>query len=424
VTITTWKGGSGNFNTAGDWSQGVPGGADWGLINGAPASPIVVSVSSGASDLVGGLTLTDATLAVGGGSIIIGTIGTDDDTLASPISEFSVSGGSLTLQQGGVIIGGVGNSRIIGLSETGGVVVFQNGESANESLYLQGGAGGVEQTAGTIEVDAGTLQIYGNSNFQGDLTGATPGGGGTIDLRGGATYSFKAGVTLNVGAINVLDGGTHLLIDTSLTDSYAFVEGSGATIALGGNTLNLLGGGTLDGAIATAGRLDAYGQVQDGLMSLQGNVIFENKGFVSQSNDISLGDALADTPIIENDLGATYDIASGGIGLNGNGDVANNGLFEKTQAPATSRISALFSSTGTVASDSGVLYFTNQDSFAGTISGTGTVALGGGTAISLRSGLALTVASLVVQDNGTDLTIGGNLSDAGVFDQYASTTLS
>jgi len=77
---------------------------------------------------------------------------------------------------------------------------------------LEGQQGGVEQSGagGTIEVDDGTLEIEGNSNFYGTFAsaaGMANGSTGTVELVGGAFYNFYSGVALNVAELELLSTG-------------------------------------------------------------------------------------------------------------------------------------------------------------------------------------------------------------------------
>ena len=156
----TWMGGNCAFNTPADWNPrgswlGRHGEHQRHLRRPCDRHGQQRRRRRGPGDL-----LFDSTLAVTGGEIPpVSTVSTSNDTLTSPLPELSVSGGQLTIEQGSTI-GDLGNADVVGLVQTGGTIVFQNGESANQMSYLAGGWNGANQTSinqqhGTIQVDQG-----------------------------------------------------------------------------------------------------------------------------------------------------------------------------------------------------------------------------------------------------------------------------
>jgi hypothetical protein len=450
MSQTTWtfKNGNGDFNTAGNWSNGVPVGADQAFLIGAFNTPLTVTV--GSADTIqpfGFLSLFDATLAVAGGTITVGTIETGDDTLSAPLSELTVGNngthaGMLVIQDASSI-GNAANAQVIGLTQTGGTVVFQNGSSEAGLSVLAGGQGGVHQSGGTIEVDYGVLEIVGNSSFAGTFASAggtaDPGTSGTIDLAGGAIYNFNSGLTLDTQQVELQGVGSVLQINANLTDQYVFVAGAGTTIQLSGNTLTLkvaatLPAGSYDqlgGAIDTSGTVVNMGTVDDSGLVLENSVLFENAGAVNQNGAIVIGNTVDSATTLDNVKGATYTLdTNGATVIAGTGMFANAGLFTTsatTPAGAFSGIAAQFNNTGTVLVTAGTLDFANNDTFAGTIGGAGMIELSGGGASTLSYGVALSAGSFYVSGaNGNgqlQLAILGSLTYAGTFLQDPGTTI-
>jgi FG-GAP-like repeat len=118
-------------------------------------------------------------------------------------------------------------------------------------------------------------------------------------------------------------------------------------------------------------------------LTLGGGVTFQNfTGSLTLSAPINIGDATGPTATIVN--GATFGLISdaAGIGVNpfGNGSFQNNATLAKTGGNGTSHIAASVTSRGTVSVTTGTLEFDGpSNSLSGTISGTGTIALGAGT---------------------------------------------
>lgn len=427
---TTWKGGSGVFNVATLWTAGVPGSGDQGFISGFSGAPLTVTVdATGSHDVVGSLALFDATLAVAGGTLVVGSISTGNDTLASPLAELSVSKGSLIIQQGSGI-GSFSNTQVTGLIQTGGTVVFQNGSIESGLSILQGEQGGVQLgAAGTLEVDQGTLEVLGNSTFAGTLAsagGKAAGSSGLITLGGGAIYNLAAGVKLNVNEIALQDANSQLVVGASMTDQFRFAEFGGAAIQLSGNTLTFSFAADIGGVVDTTGTMVNVGSIDDSGMSLQNSVVFDNqsKGIVAQRNAITIGGAAT----LRNDIGATYNLLTdAGATIAGSGTFQNAGLFQKTTG-AFSSVTSLFNNVGTVlVTNNAVLNFANNDSFGGTIAGTGLVQLSGGGSYTLNAGIVVTVGALHVSAANAvselQLALLGSLTYGGAFSQDAGTNM-
>ena len=153
---TTWTGQAGNndFNAALNWSAGVPTATTDAVINGTSASPLTISLATG----------TDAA-----------------KTLTTTFATLDLSGGALSL---------VGASTLDALDQSAGFLEIENSGGTSSSF-----TGAVSQTAGTLQVDAGSLDLA-----AGGAIGGTLGGGGT--LVNGGTLAVDG---LTIGGAAVLE---------------------------------------------------------------------------------------------------------------------------------------------------------------------------------------------------------------------------
>lgn len=108
------------------------------------------------------------------------------------------------------------------------------------------------------------------------------------------------------------------------------------------------------------------------------------------------------------------------INLSG-GSVINNGTLEGSNALTT--VHNAFASTGAVVEGSGSLRFLGRGSFAGAVTGTGTVVLAGGSSFTLGPALALPIQSMQVSGSGTAVTLASDLTDTGSFTLLSGTAL-
>jgi len=323
-TTWTYKSGNGDFSTASDWSSvGVPNSTVQAFLVGTFDIPLTVTVgATDTSEAASLLSLLDATLAVAGGTLTVGAIITADDTLPAPLSELTISSGRLIVQEDSTV-GSFANSQVIGLTQSGGTVVFQNGSSEGGVSVLEGQQGGIDQTgtAGTIEVDDGTLAVEGNSSLSGTFAslGGTAAAGttGTVELIGGAVYNFNSGLVLDVNEVELLGAGSILQLNANITDQYKFVAGNSTAIQLSGHTLTLKLA-ALGGTVDTSGTILNSGTIDDSGLTLQNSVLFENAAgsTVNQNAAIVIGSTANSATTLDN-LG-TYTLgASGSSAISG-----------------------------------------------------------------------------------------------------------
>jgi hypothetical protein len=415
-TTTTWTAGNGNFNSAADWSNGVPTTGVDAYIDGTNTAPLTVTYSGG-SDTANSLTTTYTT--------------------------FDLSGGTLTLQFNSSLA-----SAATALSQTGGKIDFQNGESLNQTSAITGTSGAVEQTAGTIQVDQGALDVQGNSSFAGTVTGVSGGGTLVLDARDqGATYSFTSSAHLTIGEL-VLAGGTtsidsgatvsvtQIVIENNatldvagnLTYGGAFTDTSSGTndFTLGGDTLTLTGSAVF-GAFNGNAYIEGPGTlVLSGATTSESNygnqVILAdsadlvNSGVFTQNGNFTIGDQSGNLSAVTNSATGTWDIVAGTnlfVGTDASSSFTNAGLFENGGSNTGPTVETVFVNTGIVsaaADDS--FYFDNQLTNTGTLGGLGQIAITGGTAL-LGTGTVLTSAAFGVYAGL--VTLGTNLTYANSF---------
>jgi hypothetical protein len=326
---------------------------------------------------------------------------------------------SLTATSGkATLSGGVGvNAPAFALS--GSSIVLTVAETISYSGALSEGAGS------TISISsADELSLTGTA-----ILGGTTSGAGTLDLAGGSA-TIESGAKLSVSNWSISGSGTDVTLGEALTYSGSFSEGAGDTFVLSGGNLLLIGaaafeGGTVEGAklLYTEGTITISG------LTIGGTVEWVNTKTVTQTGGkVTIGDSSGDEAFLFNAAKATYDILDdSGIGLGAStaSHIDNAGLFEKTGGTGASVIAPSFfeMATGTVTVASGTLSFSGPaNSFAGAITGAGTLQLAGGSD-SIGSGAAISVANLSISGSDTEVRLGEALTYAGGFSEAAGDTL-
>lgn len=277
----SWKGGSGDWNTAADWSGGaVPGAADTVTIAGAGAYTVTLYTAA----QVGNLTLNaPGALFYDAGALTLGgTLSLQGGTL--DLAYGSLSGGTLAMA-GGILQASGG--ALNGVAVQGALAMNQT----DATLFVQGGLA----MAGTGGVGAGTLAVTGTY--------------ATLDFEGTQSVS-NAVVTLGAAAAGQDQGGP-----ASIQVQHVYGATSGATLTLAANIWlqqagqlgQIIIGGALPGAlideVVNKGTITAA--TFGGTLLIDGSGDFINAGTIGVSND------------------ATLDIASAGFTNTGNITVAN-----------------------------------------------------------------------------------------------------
>jgi len=244
----------------------------------------------------------------------------------------------------------------------------------------------VNQSGGVIDVDEGTLQLFGNSN---SLAGAS-------DIASGATLSLNGTTTLQSGA-TVTGAGELLVAGTTLTVagplSVSNFRTQGGTVALNGALTvgNFTHTGTLNGAADLT--------VNGALAWSAGSMTGTGRTFLNGTTTIS-GSVTANTRQIENAGSAT--VTAGGLALaSARWTNLTGSVFEVRSGDAVT-------SSGTAPQ------FVNR----GTVRKT-TTALA-----SLRPPVVNEAGGVIEVQQGTLQLFATNSSSAGAFDIAAGATLS
>jgi hypothetical protein len=279
-------------------------------------------------------------------------------------------------------------------------------------------------STGTILADAGgTIEFDGGGTFSGTLAGAGQinFGGGSSTLAAGSVLSvanlgFDGGV-LTLGsdlayAGNVfLDSGELVLAAGANTVTGTFEQSNG-TLALNGGTLSLTNANLNDyyyvqGALTGPGTLALAGTTTLGAGQgysyyIWGGATVTNSGTVDMNQNIYFQDQSGAGNTITNLAGASFNylgdfsVSSQTAGAD---TFINVGTYTKTGGTGTSDIGAAFVNTGVISVSSGVLDFSGGGTFAGTITGAGTIDFDNGT--STLSSIAVFNAAGLLLDGGT-----------------------
>jgi hypothetical protein len=263
--------------------------------------------------------------------------------------------------------------------------------------------------AGTLTVDNSTLTLAGASLLGGTLTGT-----GLLDLQGGTT--LQSGVKINVASLAVDNATTS--IGANLSYAGIFLEsGNLAALNLNSNVLSVSGRTSLDsGTLAGGGTLAVSGPAVIGNYNIGDNSVLAISGAAEQNGNVNLDPY----PIGE---GAITIAASGSYTLDddfniaGPGTIENAGVFTAS-GTGTSQISAAFTNTGKLQINDQLLQFADGGSFAGSISGAGTLQfdnIGGGSTYALETGVAIASDGWQIENNVTTV-LATNVAYAGEFD--------
>jgi fibronectin-binding autotransporter adhesin len=242
VASYTWKGVSGDWNDASDWTPagGPPKASDEATINGTATNTVTVDTADVANSLT--LSDADATLNDSASLTIGGTLtmsnGTLNDEAALTVGALKLSGGALTIA-GQLYLNGT-------LSQTGGTLTLEYSTSA-----IEGGT--IDLTAGTLTIDSGVI-------FSDSFTNS-----GTIDAEAAdGSVAIAPTMFANTGSIDVANSETVAIDPTTFTttsssviaigaNAYLDIDPTNAWTNLGSITLASGAGLGLYGSMSTAG---------------------------------------------------------------------------------------------------------------------------------------------------------------------------
>ncbi|GAO53463.1 hypothetical protein NMD1_00469 [Novosphingobium sp. MD-1] len=400
-----------------------------GTVIAALAGTGSVNQSSGTTTLSGANSYTGGTV-VDGGTLALADDGTLGDT-----------GGSTTVNTDGTLdLGGTSQTQNGGVTLAGGTI--QNGVlSSSGTFALQGGTvsaalagtGSVNQSSGTTTlsgansytggtvVDGGTLALAGNGtlgdasgntiiNVDGklDLGGTSQTQNGGVTLAGGAiengTLSSSGTFALQGGAVNATLAGTGSVNQSSGTTTLSRANSyTGGTVVSGG-TLALAGSGavassslTVDGTFDISGIADQGTSVVD--LEGSGSVLLGSKALTVSAGTGTFSGVLSGA--------GQFSLSGGTLTLTGansysGGTTITGGTLKGTSTSLQGPIL-----------NNGALEFiqTTDGTYAGSITGTGTLAKSGSGSLVLSGTSAIQSATTI---SAGRLAVNGTLATGGL----------
>ncbi len=351
------------------------------------------------------------------GTGIFDNAGLFDKTAASGGSTTTITtafdnSGTLEVDAGTVELagGGTDSGRFTGA----GVIEFAGGASTLTSLGAKSSV-----TAAEVLFAGGTTDIAGHY----DVSGSTTVGGGTANFRAAVT-SLGSNLAITGG---IADLGRNSMTVTTLTQSGGSLADTGAVTASG---TTLLSGGGMEGGSSTArhGKLVAEGALLiAGGTALDGGWTVTADGTTDWTSGTlyfgydPVGDSVGGTNTFVNAKGASFadqDTAGDQIYVySGTGIFDNAGLFDKTAASggSTTTVTTAFDNSGTLEVDAGTVDLTGGGTDSGRFTGVGAVEFAGGTT-TLEARSSVTAAEVLFAGGTTDI--------AGHYDVSGSTTVS
>jgi hypothetical protein len=289
--------GSGNWNTAANWSNGVP----------TSTSNVVVTV--GNPDVTTGITITSldnsgsVDFTDAGASNVSGTL-TNTDNL--DIDTGYENGGS-TLSVAGTLI----NDGTIDIG-TGGLTAASTITAAALDNYINANLGTINLT-GNTSVKA-TLHITGAAGFGGATAGVLY---GSVTLSGDALLEFTSGQITTIGADSglTLNGSDVFVADASNTSSNSAL--TGLTRITGSLALQDIAPLTTTGALTNTGNLNVDTSYEAGGSTLHIGGALTNDGNI----DIGTGGLSAATTVTATGLDNYINTNLGTINITGNTSV-------------------------------------------------------------------------------------------------------
>jgi autotransporter-associated beta strand protein len=374
-----------------------------GVISGAAA---VITEGTGTLTLSGNNTYTGGTVVQTGSLILTGS---------------NSGGGLMEVASGTALQIGAGGTSgsLAGNIQGGGSVTFDRSDSVTFAGTLIG-------SLSVIQAGSGTLTLTGTDNY----SNGTSINSGTLQVGNGGTSGSITG--------NVTDNGT---LAFNRSDNVSFggvISGSGAVTQSGG-TLTLSGNNTYSGTTTIASNSTL--QVGNGGTSgtLTGNVVDNGVLAFNRADDFSFGGAISGTGSLVKRGAGTLTLTGvlsytgtteidGGQLLLGNGGSINGNLTINTvlsfNRPDGYTYSGVLSGTGSVNQmGSGILVFTGNNLYTGgTTIGAGTLQLGNGGTSGSIVGSVVDNGALVF-NRSDNLTFGGVISGTGTVSQTGGGTL-
>ena len=416
--------------TVSGYNINASGGNTLNLVDATPAQP-TINVVGGIATINAQITGNQGFNANGTGTLILTNTGNSftGGILVTNTGTVSVAadgalggaGSGITLNAGGLQATAtftLAAARIVTLGAGGGTIDV----TGPDTLTI----GGVNQITGVgslTKIGTGTLLLTGANNY----TGATNINGGTVSISQDANLGTAPGAA-TAGHLT-FNGGTLLT-----TASFTLNANRGTTLDAGGGTLNVQAGTTLTygGIIAGAGALTKNSA---GLLILTGKSTYANTTTIN-GGTLQVGDGVTvGAEIGSNTAGAAFQVnvnngttldvrlINGGAFNNDIVTAGNGAVHSNTAAGVTQTFAGVISGTGTVdvfglaGVTSGITILSGANTYTGiTTVNQGTLRISNATALGAVGGLA----SGTVVVNGATLDLNGQtvgaeeLSIAGV----------
>ena len=332
----------------------------------------------------------------------------------------TISGGALQIGNGGA------SGSISGDVTNNAALVFNRSTSLTFADVISG--------SGTLEKQgAGTLMLTGNNTY----TGGTTISGGKLVLFGSGSIAASSGVTLanTVGvefdisgvstsgaSIQALNGGgttggnvylgaKTLTIDGGGTYAGVIDGGAGSLVKTGTDTLTLTGGNTYAGLTTISnGTLQIGNGGTSGSISGIGSVINNAALIFNRSNDMTFAGAIGGSGTLEKQGAGMLTLTgansySGGTTISGGTlQIGNNSTSGSISGDVTNNAALIFSRSDAL-------------TFAGDISGTGTLEKQGAGTLTLTGsnthsgGTTISNGTLQIGDNSTSGSISGDVTN-------------
>lgn len=353
---------------------------------------------------------------------------------ANSMTQITVAGATLRLESNGAAGGAGGQIRTTGsvIDYADGVTMATPIQIASNTTRLQVTTGSAEQS-GVIGQDvagrplektgAGELVLSGANSFTGDMTVT----GGTLTLTGGAALADSVDVILGSGAT----------LGVAQTETIASLAGSAANAALTlNNNVTLQVGGAVDTTFAGTIAGNATTQLVNagsGRLTLTGNASGLTGGIAAMGagSEIAItGGGVTNANIVGAGTGATFRTDGGalqsGALLIADGQVTLTGPESVGRLTSGSTFSAAagtvtLTGAGTVLTLTGAanaLAPTAVNGIDGTINGTGTLAIGGG---SFGVGATGNVQAATTIAAGATITNAGSMAAVGNAGSFTNT---
>jgi len=381
-------------------------------------------ISNAGTIQMGGGTLSTGLLTDSAGSNLYG-----DGTVASVFSD----SGSVTSTGGALVFTGSGDTfaNALGGQQVtfgGGTDLLQSGSNLTAREVSISGSAAVafatsQSYAGTWNQGAGTVNLGGNTltlSGTGSSIGGTVSGSGTLAFTGGS-QAIGSGASLTVSNWT-LSGSDAVSVNTSLTYAGTFSAAAGTTLTMSsGDTLTLTGTTTFAGSTAGPGTLSFSGGTEtwDGGASLGSNLAIHSAAKVALGGSVSVAGALSQAAGTSVAIGAGETLTLSGTGssfagaVTGTGTLAFSGGTDKLSAGTNLAVSNLSLSSGATASLAWSLaYAGDLSEAAGTTFALNSYAL-------TLSGAGSTIAGAITGTAGGGLTFSGG---SQAFDSGATLT--